>query len=133
MNHLGIAPNHFNFVNALHLSTLNNGGQIQRCSNPNPAQPSNPIQIQPLEKLSNPNPGVQIQIHKSGCCDLESSNPNPAIFKSKSSTLKKLKSKSTISKKFKSNPNPNQWIWQKSLNPDLNPNPDWICPPLTLN
>ncbi len=37
--------------------------------------------------------------------DLKSLNPNPAIFKSKSTVLKKVKSKSTISKKFKYNPN----------------------------
>ncbi len=51
--------------------------------------------IQPFDKLSNPNPGVHILNFAEGGF-MESSNPNSRIFKSKS----------TISKKFKSNSNP---------------------------
>ncbi len=68
------------------------------------------LQIRSFKKLkSNPNPTfseiVKIQIHPSG----KSSNPNPPYQKS-------------------SNPIQIHRIWQKSLNPDLNRNPDLDLP-----
>ena len=39
----------------------------------------------------------------------------------------------TISKKFKSNPIQIHWIWQKWLNPDLNPNLDLDLPTIAGN